>query len=636
MNSKLRTGLIAGVSLVAVGAIGTVWATSSAAAQDRYVTAAVGTGEVSQSFLASGTVSRKNLVDADFSVTGTVKKVKVAVGDQVAAGDVLATLDTTALKLTLLNAETDLASAKATLYSAEHPSSSSSGSRGAGSLPSGSSSGSKGSSSGSGTGTSVPSGITATDATKLYQAIAALNVATLNWSNPAEPTTCDLIYTALLNANQQTTDPGEGSGTGQTDPGTGSGSGDSGGTGSGDNGSADPGDSGDNGGSTDPGTSDGTTDPGTSDAGSSGGDNGGADQGSSDAGAPADTGDSSSSDSGSGSGSGDASDSGSTDATTDSGDTEQLALVVDDITVDDIKACGQAREDLLLANAKLTDYYQQLITTGTIDDGTDTPTTPTTPTTPSTPSTPSGGSSGSGKTSSTATVSARAVASAEADVLRAQQAVDAAETALTNAELVAPIAGTVGAVSLAAGESSSGGTVTIVGDGTALVSIEVPLATRTLISQGMPATVTPAGGAASLTGTVSTISVLETSGTAGDNPTYTTVIAVDDPDQALKEGAKAGVEMVTGTASGVLTVPASAVTPTGSGTGTVQVVASASSENAETVTVSTGAVGGGLVEIKDGLTEGQLVVLADRTATIDSLTASTTSNRRSVGFAVPR
>ncbi|MCW5951678.1 MAG: biotin/lipoyl-binding protein [Propionibacteriaceae bacterium] len=592
MNKRMRHVLVAGASLVAVGAIGTVWATSSSAAQGRYVTAVAATGDVSQSFLATGTISRENLVDAAFSVTGTVKKLKVGVGDIVTAGDVLATLDTAALKLALLNAETDLASAKANLYAAEHPSSSSSGSRGSSNaqLPSGSGSGTSGG--GTSGGTSVPSGITASDAAKLYEAIAAVNVATLKWSNPEQPTTCDLILTALLNANEQepeTTDPETDSG-GETDPGTDAGSGDAGGSEE-SGGTENPGDGGETGDSSDTvGEDDASLAPQTT---------------------------------GEGSAEAAASTTGSEEAPESGDDTEQLALVVDDITLDDIKECGQAREDLLLANAVLADYYQQLITTGTIagdDDSGDGTTTP---------SAPSGSSSSSSakssSSSSSASVSARAVASAEADVLRSQQAVDAAETALANAELVAPIAGTVGAISLSAGAGSSEGTVTIVGEGTALVSIEVPLTTRVLLSQGMTATVTPAGATDSLEGTVSTISILETSGTAGDSPTYTTTIAVVDPDLVLKEGARAGVEIVTATAGQVVTVPASAVTPTGAGTGTVQVVDAASSDTAETVTVSTGAVGGGRVEITEGLTEGQIVVLSDRTIAMDTLTSSQSS-----------
>ncbi|MDQ7991893.1 MAG: biotin/lipoyl-binding protein, partial [Propionicimonas sp.] len=566
-NPRLRSLLIGGVSLAAISGVATVWATTSVAASGRFVTAVAGTGDVSQSYLETGTVSRNNVVDAAFSVDGTVKKLKVDIGDAVEAGDVLATLDTTALKLALLNAETDLAGAKATLYAAEHPSSSSSSSRSSGSGSSGSGS------SGTG-GITVPSGITATDAAKLYEAIAAVNVATLKWSNPDEPTTCDAIYTALLNANSEDPEPtpeptSEPTAEPTTEP------------------TAEP--------TTEP-TTEPTAEPTTEPT---------AEPTTEPTAEP------------------------TTEPTesTDSGDADQLALVVEDITIEDIQACGQARTDLVMANAVLADYYQQLITTGTIDDGTGTPGGSSGGSTGGSTATPSGSSKSSSGSSSTS-VSARAVAAAEADVLKATQAVDAAETALENAELVAPVSGTVGALSLTVGGSASAGTVTIVGEGTAVVSIEVPLATRALLSQGMAATVTPAGSLASLAGSVSTIAILETDGTAGDSPTYTTTVVVEDPDMLLNEGARAAVEIVTKTASGVVSVPASAVTPTGSGTGTVQVVDSASADTAETLTVSTGAVGGGRVEITDGLVAGQLVVLSDRTAALP--TTNTSQVRRAV------
>ena len=582
-NTRVRNLLVPAVCLVTIGAAGAFWATSSQAATSRFTTASVATGDVSQSYLTTGSVSRNNVVDATFSVSGTVKKVRVAVGDQVAAGDVLATLDTTALKLELLNAQTDLASAKAARYAAEHPSSTtrSSGGGSTPSLPSG------GSTSPGGGGTT--GGITARDAALLYQAISAVNVASLKWSNPEQPTICDAIYSALLNANEQeptpepTPEPSESAA--PTEP-------------------AEPSEP-----STEP-TAEPTPEPTPEPTAEPSPEP--SDQPTTE---PTDQ------------PTAEPSDQPSTD------DTEQLALVVDDITLDDIKACGEAREALVLANSVLGDYYQQLIATGTIVTG-DQDATPTTPSTGSATSKSSTKSATS--SSSSATVSQRAVASAEADVLRAQQKVDSAESALGNAELVAPIAGTVGSVGLTAGARSSAGAVIIVGEGTAVVSFEAPLATRAALSQGMAATITPAGAATSLTGTVSSIAVLETSGTAGDNPTYTTTVVVEDPDMLLKEGAKAGVEIVTGTATGVLTVPASAVTPTGTGTGTVQVVDASSSDTAEIVTVATGAVGGGRVEITEGLTEGQLVVLSDRTLDIDALTSSSATTNRRGGFALPR
>lgn len=602
-HPRLRSLLVGGVSLTAVAAIGTVWATTSVAADARYETATAITGDVAQSYLATGAVSRAGVVEAAFGASGTVKKVTVAVGDEVAAGDVLATLDTTSLKLALLNAETDLAKAKATLYAARHPSSSSASSGASSSGKAHSSAGS------SGSGSAASGGISSSDAAKLYEAIAAVNVATLNWSNPDQPTTCDAIYTALVNANEQTSDDNS----------------DSDGTGD-DSDSSDSGNSDNDSGSTDSGDSD-SSDSGSNDS----------DAGSADSGTGSDTGDSGSSssgdqDSGSGSESSDDSDSSDTGSTADdsSDQATALALVVDDITVDDIVACGEARQALVLANSVLADYYQQLLATGTIvtDDEAAAPTGDDAKTTSGSSSTSSKKSSSS---STSTSVSARAVAAAKADVLKAQQAVTDAETALANATLVAPVAGTVGLVGLSAGGSSSAGTVTIVGEGTAVVSIEVPLATRALLSQGMAATVTPAGSMDSLTGSIGTISILETDGTAGDSPTYTTTVVVDDPDMTLKEGAQAAVEIVTRTSSGVVTVPASAVTPTGTGTGTVQVVETTSASSAETVTVQTGAVGGGRVEVTSGLTAGQLVVLSDRTLALPTGNTGQTQRAISAG-----
>lgn len=589
MNTRIRKVIAAGAGLAVVAAGATYWATSSSASTARFRTAEAATGSVSQTYVATGTISRDANVEATFSVDGTVKSVAVEVGDTVSAGDTIATLDSASLKLALLNAETDLAQAEATLYAAENPSSTtSSGSGGGGSGAGSGSAGGSGSAAGSGTGTgSTPStgGISASDAAQLYEAIAAVNVASAAWSNDSEPTTCDQVYAALL-AAQEDTDEAD------------------------DSGSTDTGD----------------TDPGSTDSGSgetSGGDSGseGDQSGTDSGGSGTDSGEAGSADTGS--------DSGDATGSADSGEAEQLALTVDEVTIEDIKACGEARTALLTANAVLADYYNQLITTGTIvtdgestDPGTETPETSTGGGSPSA----GGGSSRSASSGSSSSTSEQAIAAAEADKLKAEQAVADAEADLENATLLAPIDGIVGELTLAEGDSASAGSAIIVGTGTATVSVEVPLATRTLLSQGMEATVVPAGSATQLDGKVASISILETSGTAGDSPTYTTTVSVSDPDQLLKAGAKAAVSVVVRSATDAVVVPASAVTPTGSGTATVQVVDSEAAESAQTVEVETGAVGSGRVEITSGLTLGQLVVLSDSTITLDTLTDDTSTS----------
>jgi len=270
----------------------------------------------------------------------------------------------------------------------------------------------------------------------------------------------------------------------------------------------------------------------------------------------------------------------------------------------------------------LADYHQQLITTGTIS-------------VPGEPSRPTSVPRGDRTVPTSAAagpaapkVSARQVAAAEAEVLRTSQAVERAEAALADADLRAPIDGVVGAIGLAVGGPASGGTVTIVGEGTAAVVVEVPLATRTLLAQGVPAEITPAGALSPLAGRVSTISVLEAEGTAGDNPGYATTIVADDPEGRLADGALATVSIGVRSAHGAVTVPASALTPTGDDTATVHVVTEPAAEASRPVEVTFGAVGGGRAEITSGLEAGQLVVLSDRTAALPSFDFSSAGQRR--------
>jgi multidrug efflux pump subunit AcrA (membrane-fusion protein) len=125
-NLRLRAVLIAAVSLAVIAAIGISVATASAGSTNsRWVTATAVSGDVTQTYLATGTISRLNTVTASFSATGTVNKVLVSVGDTVDAGQTLATVDTRALKLAVLEAETAVARAELSLYNAKHPASTS-------------------------------------------------------------------------------------------------------------------------------------------------------------------------------------------------------------------------------------------------------------------------------------------------------------------------------------------------------------------------------------------------------------------------------------------------------------------------------------------------------------------------------
>ncbi|MDR1768154.1 MAG: hypothetical protein LBR32_06980 [Propionibacteriaceae bacterium] len=179
------------------------------------------------------------------------------------------------------------------------------------------------------------------------------------------------------------------------------------------------------------------------------------------------------------------------------------------------------------------------------------------------------------------------------------------------------MSGVIGAIDLVKGQSSSSGSVTVVGEGPAEISVELPLSVRSLVKVGQEVSVQPIGASSSLTGEITQIAALETSGTSGDDPTYTTTVKADDDDSLLLDGSRASVTFTTKTSSDVLVVPVSAVTPTGDNAGTVSVLSAGIAEPS-TVQVKTGAVGGGYIEITDGLQVGQEVVLADKETPLPS------------------
>jgi len=487
ISSRVTTVLGVGVALAIVAGGGIYWAQSSAAASQRYVTAVAGTGDVTQTYTASGTVSRKNTTKASFAVSGTVSSIAVSVGDTVHAGDPLATLNKANLQLAVLNATTSVAQAEATLYSAKHPSSTSSGS---------------GSSGGSGGLVVNPAILTA--------ATSRVNLAVLD-----EAAKCNALV-ASLTASSPGADPTSASASIQSNEPTASTA-------------AEP----------------------------------------------------------------------SASATPTPSASGLAKVSAADITDADLTACTDARAAVIAANANLQDLIAKLTT--------------------------STGATKKPTSTTTAKVSKSAVAKASAALLQAEQSLTSAQDELSQATLVAPISGTVGTVGLTVGSSSSAGSITIVGSGNAEVTFELPLKTRRQIEVGQAVTVTPAGSLTTLSGKITSIATLATSGTSGDTATYTAIALIEDPKALLPSGAKAGVTIPVKSATGVIRVPASAVTPTGNGTATVSVVSSTSATSATSTEVKTGTVGGGWVEITSGLNAGTIVVLADNTAEIPS---NQTSRRR--------
>jgi RND family efflux transporter MFP subunit len=132
---KLKILAIVGLAVVGVGAavVAAGGLPSSSAATTHYLTGAVVTGDVTEDVAATGSVATSASYGLSFgspahlagaaaandSTTWTVTEVKVAAGDAVKKGDVLAKADTTDLKRQLTDATTAIDTAKISLRAAK-------------------------------------------------------------------------------------------------------------------------------------------------------------------------------------------------------------------------------------------------------------------------------------------------------------------------------------------------------------------------------------------------------------------------------------------------------------------------------------------------------------------------------------
>ena len=114
-RKQRRWLLLALLALLVVGAI-VVWRwQSSAPAAPTTSVARVSQGDLAITVSGSGTVAAARTVALPFQQAGTVTAVNVRVGDQVTAGQALATIDSGALELALQQAQASLAAAQANL-----------------------------------------------------------------------------------------------------------------------------------------------------------------------------------------------------------------------------------------------------------------------------------------------------------------------------------------------------------------------------------------------------------------------------------------------------------------------------------------------------------------------------------------
>lgn len=218
------------------------------------------------------------------------------------------------------------------------------------------------------------------------------------------------------------------------------------------------------------------------------------------------------------------------------------------------------------------------------------------------------------------------IAVEEAAVSIAEAALASAEEDLADAVLIAPVAGIVGEVPFNEGQAAAASdAITLLGTDAVEVTINVGLTVAETLSKGMAASVTADGAEEPAAGQVNTIGVLPDS--SSGTSTYPVTILIPDPSAALAQGAAAAVSITLKSATDVVTVPNSALTPTGNGSSSFVTLIQDGKPVRKTVTV--GAVGKTRTAVTEGLAEGDTVVLADADSDVP---ASSTTSTGPTGF----
>jgi HlyD family secretion protein len=235
----------------------------------------------------------------------------------------------------------------------------------------------------------------------------------------------------------------------------------------------------------------------------------------------------------------------------------------------------------------------------------------------------SGNSGGSGNTPKVA--SAAQLAADQAAIDAAAAAVAVAQENLARGTLVTSTAGTVMSVGFAPGSTvsanSTTATVLIANPSTVSYQITVPVAALDTVGVGDVATVVPDGSSTKLPAKVTNIGITPT--TSGGS-SYAVTVSLDTQPGNLRDGSSASVTVTTASVQASVSVPTSALTRTGN----AYTVRTFVNGTVTTKPVTVGAMGTALTQIKSGLDDGTVVVLADRG---EKLPTSDATNRRGLG-----
>ena len=199
------------------------------------------------------------------------------------------------------------------------------------------------------------------------------------------------------------------------------------------------------------------------------------------------------------------------------------------------------------------------------------------------------------------------------------------------ASLKAPIAGVVTGVSIRAGFDAPSGAAIVVASTTYQVTTDVVESDLAKIKVGQTAAVSITALDATVNGKVSAISPVAGDSSSGSVVSYPVTVTLTDPPAAARAGMTADVTITTASASGVLTVPSSALQGK---SGAYTVLTLAPDGTAQRTPVDVGLVTSTGAEIKSGLAEGTAVVTGTAADLIGTTTGGTGTFPRG-GFAVP-
>lgn len=225
-----------------------------------------------------------------------------------------------------------------------------------------------------------------------------------------------------------------------------------------------------------------------------------------------------------------------------------------------------------------------------------------------------GGSPGSGSSSSASSsgsssvVTPYAIASDQATLDADDVLLSEAQTSLDEAQLTSPLTGTVASVGVTPGQNvsadSSSAQIVVIGPQSYQVSTSISVTDVSEVSVGDKANVTLDGQGGQLVGQVTGVGPAPVSSSSTD---YPVVISLPAGSQGLFDGASASVSIVVGVATGVVTVPTSAVHELGRFTSVTEL----NNGKTDNVDVTLGAMGGTLTQVSSGVKAGATIVLAN-------------------------